>query len=132
MAHLWSPDTCLPAGQPCVLEIVDGHRALVSVVRLCAHHFTIRAGLASNDALFDAMLVTNRAKNFGTYEVAKELAGARALDAAGGANELHGTIPWRMDDQDRVIVTSGLSGQRRTRTQTAVDARVGAGKVIVE
>jgi hypothetical protein len=123
--HLWYPDTCR-AGQ-CVLEIVDG-QALV----LCAYHKTIRRSLVSDAALFDAIVATNRAKNYGTYEVAKELAGAKALDELGGANELHATVPWRIDDQDRVVVTAGLSGARKTRLQNTINTLLGTGRVIVE
>ena len=122
MAHLWSPDTC--RGGVCTLEIVDGHKALVRVVKTCQHHAAIRARLGDDAAFFNAVLETNRAKNYGTYEVAKELDPTRA-------NELHGSIQWRIDDQDRVIIPI-FDSTRRAAYQAKVDARVGAGKVVIE
>ena len=125
MAHLWHPDTCGPDASPCVLEIVDGHKGLVRVIRLCAHHAAIRAGLANDDVLFDAVLATNRAKNRAVDETQKEL----------GTVEINGTKaipPWRIEADDRVIITTGLNATRRTRLQNAIDTRLGAGKVIVE
>jgi hypothetical protein len=41
-------------------------------------------------------------------------------------------IPWRVEADGRFFVTTGLNAQRRARLQAAVDARVGAGKVVIE
>ena len=129
LTKTWWPDTC--RGGRCRLEVVDGHRGLVAIHNLCTHHFSRRGVLGNDRAFFDDLLATQRAKNYGTYEVAKELAGARAVDEPGGANEIHASLQFRIDDQDRVIIPI-FDSSRRATYQAKVDARVGAGKVICE
>jgi hypothetical protein len=114
--QLWHPDTCRN-GQ-CIIEVNKADWTVASVVQTCAHH--AGRGHATEQALFEAVLERNRIKNYATYEAALEA----ALD--------HALVPWRLDDEDRIVITLGLNAQRRARLQAAVDARVGAGKVIIE
>lgn len=136
MALLWLPNTCR-LGQ-CVFEIEvepgieDAPTKFVRAIALCDHHRARRNTLSSDSALFDAVLATNRRKNFATYEVAKELAKATMPNSPDAADVLHDSIPWRIDDQDRVIVTTTLAASRRSRLQAAVDGLFGTGKVVLE
>ena len=122
LTKTWWPDTC--RGGRCRLEVIDGCRGLVAIHNLCTHHFSRRGLLGNDRAFFDDLMITHRAKNFGTYEVAKELDPARA-------NELHGSIQWSIDDQDRVRIPI-FDSTRRATYQAKVDARVGAGKVVID
>jgi hypothetical protein len=117
MAKLWYPDTCRN-GQ-CILEIVDGHQGLTSVVQTCAHHNNMRGGLGSDNELFDRVLGTNRVKNKATIDAAAEL----ALELA--------EVPWSVNDQDQIVIVTGLNATRRARLQTAVDNRVGPDLVVI-
>lgn len=117
MAHLWTPDTC--RNGLCLLEIVDGHRGLVAVRRLCPHHTTMRQSLASDAALFDAVIATNRVKNAAIAAVEADT-GTPASD-----------VPFSIGTDDRVTVTVAGNNTTRTRIRAAIDARVGTGKVVV-
>ncbi len=117
MAHLWTPDTC--RNGTCLLEMIDGHRGLVAVQRLCPHHATMRAGLASDDALWDAMLSRNRDKNYGRAAAAASL----GVDVK--------TLPFTVGADDRITITTGANANRRAAAQTAVNNAIGANKVII-
>lgn len=117
MAHLWTPDTC--RGGNCTLEIIDGHKGLVSIKQLCPHHATMRAGLASDAELWTAILGKNREKN-------------KAMVAAAAALSVVPTLPFTVGADDRITIVTGENASRRATTQTAVNTAVGgAGKVII-
>jgi hypothetical protein len=111
---LWHPDTCRN-GQ-CIIEVDHDWAQALSVVQTCSLH----TGLGAT--YFDIVLAANRVKNGAIAEAVAELG---SLD--GGA-----LIPWRVEADGRFFVTTGLNAQRRARLQAAVDARVGAGKVVIE
>jgi hypothetical protein len=111
---LWHPDTCRN-GQ-CIIEVpVEWDRAL-SVVRTCGHH----SGHATEQALFTAVLGTNRVKNAAVTAAAAEMAVEPAA------------VAWSVNDQDVTVLTTGLNATRRTRLTNAITALVGSGKVIVQ
>jgi hypothetical protein len=111
---LWHPDTCRN-GQ-CIIEVDHDWAAALSVVQTCSLH----TGLGAT--YFDIVLAANRAKNGAIAEAVAEL----------GVTDGGATILWRIEADGRFFITSGLNAQRRARLQTAVDARVGAGKVVIE
>lgn len=113
---LWYPDTC--KGGQCIIEIGHDWTNVIAIQQKCTHHAAL--ALATEQGLFDRVIGTNRAKNNSTYAAALELAVE------------YGSVPWRIDDQDRIVITTGLTGVRKTRLQTAVDTAVGAGKVVLE
>jgi hypothetical protein len=117
MPHYWTPDTC-PGNPPCRMEIIDGHKGFVQVVRLCAHHIALRAGVASDEALFTAALNTNRNKN----------KAAAAVEAALGTTN----TPWRIQSDDMIVLTVGGNNTRKNTARTAAENAVGTGKVIIE
>ena len=117
MALLWLPDTCVDGS--CLLEVEQGHKALVEVKALCSHHEKIRAGLKSDDALFDAIIETNRVKNYAAYEVAK-IIGVETAEVA-----------WSIDETDRVVFKA-IDAEKQLEVSDAIIARVGADKAIVE
>lgn len=118
MAHLWYPDTC--RGGQCVLDIVDGHKGLNSIVQMCPHHTEMRRGLASDSDLFAAAIATNRVKN------------GALIDAAAELSVEMSAVDWSINTTDQVVITTGISAPRRTRLQNAINSRVGAGKVVVQ
>lgn len=118
MAHLWTPDTC--RGGKCTLEIVDGHVSLIGIKELCPHHATMRAGLASDEELWTAILGKNRQKNIAISAAATALSVAPA------------TLPFMVGADDRITIITGENTTRRTTARTAVDTAVGgAGRVII-
>ena len=119
----WYPDTC--SGGSCKVRLVKGAFDFDDVEAMCPHHAALH-GAKTKREQFDAILDKNRAKNRAITLTQSELG---IVEQADGTKAIP---PWRIETDDRVVVTVGGNATRRTRLQNAIDAAIGAGKVVVE
>ena len=120
----WHPDTC-PAVPGCIIALT-GKGEPESFVRLCAFHQ--QAIGIGEPALLSAVADKNREKNR-AVTVAADTIGERIPDDPDNF-----VVPdWRVDETNVVhILLPGRTVGEKNRVRNAVDAAVGAGKVVVE
>ena len=122
----WTPDFC-PSGS-CHLEIEPDWSAVVSFVRCCPFHQSLRDSGLTDQQTFIAMLQSSRIKEYARYAAKIEL----ALDKE------HPGISYSVDAQGNFVIVTGASGAKLTKIRTAVanalagvDKPVGTATIVV-
>ena len=92
----------------------------VRFARMCAGHAALHS-LLGDAGLISRVTERNQWKN-----IAETLA-LQDMNAAEGT-----TFPWSIDASEVIHLKVSGTAQRRARIQAAIDARIGAGRVIVE